>query len=68
MNPPRLLDRHVGERVRIRLSPWGSIVGTVLDVDELAIAVRLGDDSIATVPLTSIASIRTRAAWAGGSA
>lgn len=68
MTPPSLIRRHIGERVRIHLSPRGSIVAEVLDADETAIALRLGDGSTATVPITSILSIRSKAGWARASA
>jgi preprotein translocase subunit YajC len=63
-----MLTRHIGERVRVRLSPWGSLVGTILDADETAIALQLGDGSTATIPIASIVSVREKATWARGSA
>ncbi len=68
MTPPNLIARHVGERVRVNLRPRGSIVAEVLEVDETAIALRLGDGTIATVPIAAVVSIRERAAWAEGRA
>lgn len=68
MAAPSLIGRHIGERVRVRLAPWGSVVGEVVEVDETAIAVRLSDGTIATVPIAAVVSIRERAAWSRSSA
>ena len=55
--------RHVGNVVRVRLAPWGSIVGEVLEADGTAMALRLGDGTIATIPIAAVVSIRERAGW-----
>lgn len=68
MTAPHLIGRHIGERVRVHLSPRGSIVGTVEDADATAIALLTGDGTTATIPIASIVSVRPRAAWARGSA
>lgn len=68
MTSPTLIGRHVGDVVRVRLSPWGSIVGEVLEADDTAMALRLGDGTITTIPIAAVSSIRTRAAWTRSSA
>ena len=63
MTSPTLIGRHVGETVRVRLAPRGSIVGTLLANDGSAIALLLGDETVATIPIAAVVTIRERAAW-----
>ncbi|HIH02852.1 MAG TPA: hypothetical protein HA263_03030 [Methanoregulaceae archaeon] len=61
-----LIGRHIGERVRVRLMPFGSIVGVVLGADETALVILVGDGTTATIPIGAIQSVRPKAAWAAG--
>ena len=63
MTSRTLIGRHVGETVRVRLAPWGSIVGLLLASDGAAIALLLGDETVATIPIAAVVTIRERAAW-----
>jgi len=58
-----LIGRHVGDVVRVHLAPRGSVVGEILEEDGTAIAVRLSDGTIATVPIAAVVTIRERAGW-----
>lgn len=61
---PHLIADHIGSRVRVRLVPRGSLVGEVLDADDTAISLLLGDGTAATIPIAAISNIRSQAAWA----